>query len=284
MTIKIVTDSTCDLPPEVIKQHGITIVPLYVHVDGKDFRDGIDLSRQEFYQRLPEYNPPPTTAAPSPETFRQTYERLAAEGATEILSMHISVSLSSTVNEARIAASETKQVPVTVFDSRQLSLGTGFLLIEAAKAATEGRSMKEILALLEAMIPRIFVAAALDTLEFMRRSGRVSFALAGIGQILQIKPLLKMHDGHPTSEKVRTRAGAIRRLTQLLNKYAPVERIAFIYTSIRERVDELRNQVEALLPEGDMMVTELNPVLGAHVGPRVVGFVCVTKSQRLFIR
>ena len=274
MSIKIVTDSTCDLPASSLAEYGITIVPLYIHVNNRDFRDGIDLTREEFYQRLPEYNPPPTTATPAPEVFRQAYARLAAEGATEILSIHISISLSGTVDVARLVANEFSTIPVTVLDSRQLSMGTGFLVIAAAKAAQEGCSMQEILAVLEELIPRIHVCAALDTLEFMRRSGRVSFSVAGIGQLLRIKPLLKMHDGHPSSEKVRTRHGALRRLVGLLTKMAPVEQFAFVHSDA-SRVAELQAMLGPLLPQGEITTAVINPVLGAHIGPQVVGFACV---------
>ena len=199
MTIKIVTDSTCDLPATIINKYGITVVPLFIHVNHHDYRVGIELTREEFYRRLPDYDPPPTTATPAPEIFRQVYSKLADQGATEILSIHISISLSGTVDVARLVAKEFTTIPVTVLDSRQLSMGTGFQVIAAAKAAEEGRSMREIMAILEELIPRIHVCAALDTLEFMRRSGRVSIAVAGIGQLLRIKPLLKMHDGQPSA-------------------------------------------------------------------------------------
>src|SRR5512146_257473 len=117
MTIRVVTDSTCDLPPEVIKEHGITVIPVLIHVGSQDYRDGIDLSREQFYRELPGMKPPPTTAAPGHHAFRQTYERLAAEGATEILSIHISHKLSAVVDMARQAAQETTAAQVTVFDS-----------------------------------------------------------------------------------------------------------------------------------------------------------------------
>jgi DegV family protein with EDD domain len=190
MTIKIVTDSTCDLPSELIKMHNITVIPMFIIVGEQEYRDGIDLSRQEFYERLPQFHPSPTTAAPGPDIFRQVYERLASEGATEILSIHISIKLSGTVDISRQAARETSVVPVTVFDSRQLSLGTGFEVLTAAKAAAQGKSMLEIIEMLNDQISRTHVFAALDTLEFLRRSGRMNSAISRLGELLQIKPLL----------------------------------------------------------------------------------------------
>jgi DegV family protein with EDD domain len=153
VSIKIVTDSTCDLPESVIARYGITVVPLYINLGPKGYLDGVELSRQEFYERLPTYNPLPTTATPGTDMFRKAYDKLAGEGASEILSIHISISLSATVDIARLAAKEMHSVPVSVMDSRQLSLGTGFLVERAALAAAEGCSMSEIMAVLEDQIP-----------------------------------------------------------------------------------------------------------------------------------
>lgn len=278
MSIKIVTDSTCDLPASLITRYGINVIPLYIHVNNHDYLDGIDLTREEFYRRLPEYTPPPTTAIPAPDTFRQIYSKLAADGASEILSIHISISLSGTVDVARLVAKEFDKIPVTVLDSRQLSMGTGFLVKAAAEAAEECKSMPQILAILEEMIPRIHVCAALDTLEFMRRSGRVSIAAAGIGQLLRIKPLLKMYNGQASSEKIRTRRGALKRLSELLSSYAPIEQFAFVH-SAAERVALFKSMVASLIPPGETIVTDINPVLGAHIGPQVIGFACVSTTK-----
>ncbi len=126
MSIKIVTDSTCDLPSSVIKQYDIAVIPLYIHVGRQSYLDGVELSREAFYEQLPTYETHPTTAAAGSEVFKQHYERAAAEGATGVLSIHIASSLSATLDVARLAARETTSVPVTAFDSKQLSLGTGF--------------------------------------------------------------------------------------------------------------------------------------------------------------
>jgi DegV family protein with EDD domain len=244
----------------------------------QEYRDGVDLTRQEFYTRLPDFSPAPTTAAPSPEVFRLTYERLAAEGATEILSIHISAKLSSVFGIASQAIREGTTIPVTVFDSRQLSLGTGFQVLAAAQAAEEGRSMKEILAMLESQIARTHVFAALDSLEFLRRSGRMNFAVAFLGSMLQIKPFLKMYDGNPTTERIRTRKGAMKRLVELLAEETPLEKVALLHSQAPDRARALLEKVKHLLPAGDILVEEINPVLGAHIGPGVVGFVCISKQ------
>ncbi|MDH4209349.1 MAG: DegV family protein [Anaerolineae bacterium] len=279
MTIRIVTDSTCDLPEAVAARYGITVVPLYINFGDQSYLDGVELSRQEFYEGLPDCDPPPTTAVPGPEMFRQAYERLADEGATEVLSIHVSVSLSAVVDVARVAARETDAVPVTVFDSRQLSLGTGFLVQTAARAADEGRSMDGIMPLLEEQVSRTHVFAALDTLEFLRRSGRMNRVMAGLGTVLQVKPLLKMYDGNPTAERVRTRERATKRLITLLSDLVPLEQVALVHTHAPDRAEELRQRVQHLLPEGEVPSVDITPVIGAHIGPGAAGFACVAARK-----
>jgi len=275
MTVRIVSDSTCDLPEETAAEHGITIVPLYINFDGESYLDRIDLSREAFYARLPDCDPPPTTAMPGPQTFLEAYERLADEGATEILSVHISRSLSAVVDTARLAAREGS-APVTVFDSGTLSLGTGFLVWAAAEAAAQGYSMDEIVALMKEQSQRTHVFAALDTLEFLRRSGRLNRVMAALGSWLQMKPLLKMHDGNPTAEKIRTAEAATQRLIALLEERLPLERVALVHTHALERAQDLRQKAQHLLPEGEILSVDITPVFGTHLGPGAVGFVCVS--------
>ncbi|MFN2146849.1 MAG: DegV family protein [Anaerolineales bacterium] len=272
MTVRIVTDSTCDLPAEVVKSYGIEVVPLYINVGEKSYQDGVDLSREQFYTGLPGWNPPPTTAAPGAKVFKRYYDRMADEGATEVLSIHISVSLSATPEVARQGAELTTSIPVTVLDSRQLSLGTGFLVERAAQEAAAGKSVAEILPILEEQIQRTHVFAALDTLEFLRRSGRMNGAMAGLGSLLRVKPLLKMFDGEPTSERIRTREAAQRRLLALLKERMPVERIALVHTHAEAKARELLTRVEQDLPAGAIQAVDITPVIGAHIGPGAIGF------------
>ena len=275
MTIRIVTDSTCDLPKEIAAQHGITVVPLYINFGSESYLDGVDLSREAFYARLPDCDPPPTTAMPGPQMFLKAYEKLAEEGATEILSVHISKSLSAVVDTAHLAAREAS-TPVTVFDSGTLSLGTGFLAWAAAEAAAQGHSMEEIVALMEEQGQRTRVFAALDTLEFLRRGGRMNRVMAVLGSWLQMKPLLKMHDGNPTAEKIRTTKAATQRLVALLKEQLPLERVALVHTHALEKAQDLRQQAQHLLPAGEILSVDITPVFGTHLGPGAVGFVCVS--------
>lgn len=278
MNIRIVTDSTCDLPQHIIEKYHISVVPLYIYAGNKEYRDGIDITRQEFYERLPGFNPPATTAAPGIDAFRQVYDRLASEGADHVLSIHISIELSGVMDVVRKAAEQTRSVPVTVFDSRQLSLGTGFEVLRAAQAAEEGHNIDDIIEILNEQIMRTHVFAALDTLEFLRRSGRMNFAVSALGNLLRIKPFLKMYDGNPTAERVRTRRGACRRLIELFEKYHPYEKVALLHAHAVERAQLLLREVKHLLPEGEVWLEELNPILGSHLGPGVIGFACISQK------
>lgn len=278
MTVRIVTDSTCDLPASVISRYGICVVPLYINVGSRSYLDGIDLTRDEFYRNLPAYPQQPTTAVPSPQKFRALYDMLADEGASAVLSIHISSSLSGTVNVAQTAADETTSVPVTVFDSRQLSLGTGFLVETAARLAQAGATLPQIIDVLNDQIKRTYVHAALDTLQFLRRSGRMSAVLSTVGDLLQIKPLLKMYDGISGADRVRTYKHALKYLVEMLHKYSPFEKIAILHSNAPERAQALLQEIKDILPDKEIWFEQINPVLGAHIGPGVVGFACVTRS------
>lgn len=277
MTVRIVTDSTCDLPPEIVSRLGISVMPLYINIGDRGYLDGVEISRKDFYTDLPGYPVHPKTAAPSPEKFRDLFESLAKQGATEVLSIHISLSLSATLDSARAGARETKSIPVTVFDSRQLSMGMGFLVERAAQLAMQGRSVSEIVPVLEKQILRTRVFVALDTLEFLKRSGRMNGVMAGLGSFLQLKPILTMYDGKPGAERVRTRERATQRVLHLLREAGVLERVAIVHSNAPERVAEIRERAAALLPTGEVLTMDITPVLGAHIGPGIIGFAVVSK-------
>ena len=278
MSIKIVTDSTCDLPQDVIKKLDITVIPLYINIGDKGYLDGIDIKRKDFYTDLPNYEVHPTTATPSIETLKSIYKKLAKKGADEILSIHISESLSATVKIAESAAQEFRDIPLTVHDSQQLSMGTGFQVELAAKMAKTGKSMQAIIKAVDDLISRTFVAAGLDTLEFLRRSGRMNVFLAGIGSLLQLKPILTMKRGLPGSEKVRTSKKAIERLIKMLKENLPIERFALLHTNAADKAEELKKQVLDFLPKETIFSMDITPVIGAHIGPNAVGYALVSEG------
>lgn len=280
MSIRIVTDSNCDLPQTVIDEYAITVIPLYINIGSKSYLDEVDMSRADFYEGLPDFEAQPTTSVPGPGTFIEFYEKLADEGATEILSIHISESLSAMVNSARLAAEQWSGVPVTVFDSANLTLGTGLQALAAAQAAAEGRSMAEIVEMLQDLVARTYCFAALDTVEFLRRSGRLTRFQWGLASVLQIKPLIKMHNGEPEMERVRTTTKAVARLLELTAELGPLEELAVVHTHALDKAEALRQQARHLFsPDESPLFAEVTPVIGAHIGPGAVGFVAIKARQ-----
>ncbi len=280
MTIKIVTDSTCDLPPELIDQHGITVVPCYINMGGKSYLDGIELSREEFYARLPLYDPPPTTSAPGIAAFVEKYEQLIAEGASGIISVHISAKLSNIVNVARLAAEIVTTKPVQVIDAGQLTIGTGLLALEAARAARLEHTIEAIVGMLKVYTKRVHTVAMLDTLEYLRRSGRLSRFQVLMGTVLRIKPLLTMNNDVIGMERVRTHQKAVGRLLDILATLLPVESLVMVHTHARAEAASLWQQISALVPELSYpLFVDLTPALGAHLGPGAMGFTCVKAEK-----
>jgi fatty acid-binding protein DegV len=260
LTVRVVTDSTCDLPDDCIEQYGITVVPNYINFDGSSYRDGVSLSRQEFYERLPTLQYPAKTSSASPYEFAQTYERLARQGASQIISIHATV----------------RTVPVTVFDSGQLSLGLGFQALVAAQEAALGRRTRDIITTLEDMAARVFVVAVLDTLDYLRRSGRVSALQSRLGSILKIKPLMTVHCGQIEMVRERTARHAIGRLMQMVDEHAPLEQLGVLHTRAVAAAQDLYQKVAQFVPQGTTVHTlEAAPVIGAHAGPGAVGLAFV---------
>ncbi len=278
MTIKIVTDSTCDLPEEIIQEYGITVVPLFINIGDKGYLDGVEITRKEFYNNLPDYADHPTTSTPGIDAFTDAYKKISSEGATEILSVHISESLSATVKVADAVANEFNQIPVIVSDSKQLSLGTGFQVETAARMALEGKTMGEILVALDDLRVRTFVAAGLETLDYLRRSGRMNAFMTGLGSLLKLKPILTMVNGSPGSERVRTGPKAEARLIEMLEEHLPLERFALLHTNAPEKAEAFRSRIVHLIPKRDVHSMDITPVIGSHIGPGAVGFAIISRK------
>ncbi|KAA0283628.1 MAG: DegV family protein [Chloroflexi bacterium] len=278
MSIAIVTDSTCDLPQHVIHELGIKVIPLFINIGDKGYLDGVDITRKDFYTNLPGYTVHPTTGTPGTDAFKEAYQTLKDKGYTEILSIHISEKLSATVNVARNAAHEFRQIPVTVRDSGQLSLGTGLQVERASRMAAEGRSMQEIEIALDDLMARTFVAARLERLEFLRRSGRMNGFIAGIGSLLELKPILTMRNGLPGSERVRTAHKAEARLLKMLEEHQPIEHFSLLHTNSPEQAMAFRDQAAHLLSVDVAYSMDITPVIGAHIGPGAVGYAIISKN------
>lgn len=280
MPIRIVTDSTADLPAAVAEQAGISVVPAYINVGDRSYIDGVELSRQSFYENLAAYDPPPTTAAASSGTFAATYEQLSAEGATAIISLHLASDLSGFYNAARLGAESAESVPVHVVDTRSISMGVGLQALAAVDAAGSGASTDDILAMLDHMRPRTVVYAAIDTLEFLRRSGRISMTEAGLGTLLRVKPIVEVFDGVViTAKRVRTRRRVPGAMLNLLQSCGAIQQIALLHTNAPDRAAALRTDFQPhISAERDPIIAEVGPGIGSHVGPNGIGFACITEQ------
>jgi fatty acid kinase fatty acid binding subunit len=274
--IAIVTDSTADIPEELIKIYQIQVVPNYVIIGGKSLRDGIDISRQEFYEKLPGMMPLPTTAAASSGEYEQLYANLLHKGAKHILSIHCSSLLSGIYNAARVAAQKFGD-RVIVIDSHFVSLGLGFQAIIAAEAAVY-QPVESVLDLLLEVRRRARVIAMLDTLEYVRRSGRVSWARARLSGLLRIKAFVEVKDGTVFSlGETRTRRKGIERLIELIHKLGPLERLALLHTNAESEAKEILTELNLQLPTEPLLVN-VTTAIGAHVGPNGLGVAAVVKS------
>lgn len=268
MPVKVVTDSVADLPSKVVKELGITVIPLNVRFGEKVYRDGIDLTTEQFYQQLTSSKVFPVTSVPSPATFATAYEKLAGE-TDEILVIMLSSKLSATYEVAVQSIGLMKhKCRVEVIDSGCAVMAQGFLVIHAARAAAAGATMAELMALVQRNIPRVDMRAAFDTLEYLRRGGRIGAAQALLGSALKINPIITMKNGlvEPAG-RTRSRAKAIEHLYQFVADYKHIEEIAVEEAACPEDADLLTDRLGGLFPKERIYRTKTTPVIGAHTGP-----------------
>ena len=271
--IRIVTDSTADVPTDFVRDLDITVVPAHVIFGEESYRDGVTITRDEFYRRLATADRLPTTSTPSAGEFAEVYRRLGGD----ILSIHLPAKLSSLYSTAYAGAQLVPEARITLFDSGSLAMGMGWQVISAARAAQAGRPLDDIMRLLADVRGRVRVYAALDTLEFVRRSGRVGWARAMLGQLLHIKPIVEVRDGEVLSiDRVRTRRSMIERLKQLAHDLGPIDQLAVQHTraaaDARALADELAAQLNLREP---VVVCEATTAIGTHVGPNGLGIMAV---------
>jgi DegV family protein with EDD domain len=275
--VKIVTDSTCDLPISIVEEFDIRVIPCYVNMNGKSYLDGIDLSREFFFKSLPTANPLPTTSAPGMDVFIQMYQALADEGADGIISIHISESLSNINNVAKIASEAFDEIPVRLIDSGQLSMGLGLLALVGAKLAMQGASLDEVEAEILTKKPLTNAFAKLETLEYLRRGGRLSPAIHGIGNLLELKPITKMNNGNSGVEMKRTRKKAHQRFLEIAKELGPAELVGIIHADAYQNALQVKEELKEIWPGIEPMISYVTPAIGAHVGP---GTICIASIQK----
>jgi DegV family protein with EDD domain len=283
--VAVVTDSASDMDPGRAASLGITIVPLIVNFGSESYTAGVDLSTADFWKRMTAPDAPfPTTAACSPGEFQVAYQRLFDEGADGIVSVHVAGTLSGTIKAAEVARATLKDRDIQVVDSMSASMGEGMLAELAVQMAAGGKSATEIAETLTRRRDDLQVYLALETLEYLKRGGRISGAQAAIGTLLSVKPIIEIKDGRvETAERVRTRGKAREKLIELLTA-RPMERLSILHTTQAD-VEEFTEQLIAKVPGGidrsKVTVDTVGPSVGPHLGPGCVGAVVLyTEGSR----
>jgi fatty acid kinase fatty acid binding subunit len=281
MSVRIVTDSTADIPSSLAEELHITVVPLTVFFGDEAYLDGIELDNSKFYQKLQSSKALPRTSQPSPAAFQEAYVRLIEDGADGILSIHLSSKLSGTYQSAHTAAEslpeDVKKIPIEVVDSLSISAGMSYAIIQAASEAQQGLPLEEIKAHTLDRLERTRILAVLDTLEYVKRGGRIGSARALLGNMLSVKPIISLRDGEVVPiEQPRTRSRAYARVAQLVGEQGKLEQI-----SIAESNEEVGLQLlDALktISKGEITRYKLGGVLGAHTGPGTVAVVVTSQK------
>ena len=272
--IKIVTDSTCDLPPGVFEQYGITVMPLRIHFGMEAFLDGVNITKDEFYQRLRTAPQLPTTSQPSAGEFCEAFRPLVEAG-HEVVGIFISGELSGTCASALTACGLLPEASISVIDSRSTSVGLGMMVQEAARLAEAGVDVTAIKARMEELASKMKLYFVVDTLEYLRKGGRIGGARALLGTMLNIKPLLMVHDGRVEPlQQVRTRRKALRCMIELMAQEmssASLVHSSMIHAQAEDEAKALVAQVQDAIPCEDFFICELGPALGTHAGPGVIG-------------
>jgi DegV family protein with EDD domain len=270
--IRIVTDSACDVPDDVLAEHHIGVVPLTIRFGDEDLIDREELSPAEFWKRCETFAGLPETAAPSAGRFEELFRRLASEGAEGIVCVCISAELSATAQSAGIAAqSVADTIPVRVIDSRFVSLGQGLIVLAAAEAAGLGKGLDDVVAAAEDAIPRTRVFATLDTLENLRKGGRIGAAKAMIGSLLSFKPIIAVEDGVVAEAgRQRTRARSLRHLVDKVAEHGAVENVTVVHGQAAD-LEQFLDMLGEIHPRDRITTAILGPVVGTHAGPGTMG-------------
>jgi DegV family protein with EDD domain len=279
MRIGLITDSPSDLSEEFVQRTKIEVVPAILVLEGQPYLDGIEITRKDFYTRLPALRNSPTTAAPSQESFSAHYRKLIDAGCEHIIGIFTAEKLTSITNIARKAA-EAFAGKVHVIESGSLSMGSGFQVMAAAEAIGQGLQLDEVLALVQSVRERIKVYAALDTIEYVRRSGRVPQAVAALGGLLSIKPVVELREGvvKPVGAP-RTTHKATEKLINLLTDLGPLESLSILHTNSEPRAREFLSCLTASLPlPAEIPIINVTTVIGTHVGPNGLGFAAVKQQ------
>lgn len=276
--VRVVTDSTADIPADMVAALGIIVIPSYVVFGSESYRDEVELTKQQFYEKLRSSRVIPTTAAPPPAVYDETYRRLAKE-TDEIVSIHLASRYSALFSSATLAARNISEARITVVDSEQVTMGYGWMVVAAAESAQRGASVEQIVALVEGIKPRSRVLAVLNTLEFLHRGGRVDWIRAMIGTLLRVKPIIEVRQGEvKLLERARTLQRSLGRLVERVQALGPLERAIILHTDAPDLAQSVADRLQAAEPGWDLPIHQAGVTIASHVGPGAVGIACVTQA------
>ncbi|HEV2527180.1 MAG TPA: DegV family protein [Thermomicrobiales bacterium] len=276
--VRVIVDSTLDVPPSVATDLGITVVPLQVHFGAESFLDGIDLTADEFVQRLRASDALPTTSQPVPARFEEAF-RSALDAGEDVVCLTLSRDLSGTHDNAAVAARTVDPDRIRVIDTRSVSIGGGFVAMAAARLARSGAGLETVAAHASEMTGRTHLYAALDTLENLHKGGRIGRASMLVGSILSIKPIIAIRDGHVVPvERVRTWRKALTRMAELAEGHGPADALGVMHVGNPDDATTVAARIASLEPDGRPMVGQLGPVVATYGGPGLIGIVIVTRA------
>lgn len=280
--VALVTDSTASLPSDYVQKHGIRVVPLYLNMDNTTYRDGVDITPQEFYERLPTCNPLPTTSQPSAGDFEMAYRQAVKDGASAIISIHLSSGISGTVNSAQLAKEQVGGVPIEIIDTQSAAVAQAFAVQAAISAFKGGADLAGAVAAIKKVLEVQRLVFTVDTLEYLYKGGRIGGAAALVGSLLQFKPVLHFREGKIDAlERVRKSSRSLVRLVELIQEtYGASEplRALIMHAACEDRAKALHEVLCKQLNIADVMIMPLSPVLGAHCGNGTLGLACCPQA------
>ncbi|MBP8252032.1 MAG: DegV family protein [Herpetosiphon sp.] len=274
----IVTDSTADIPADVAKKHHIHVIPLTVNFGAQSFADGVEITNDQFYGKLVASDQLPTTSQPSVGAFEELYRSIG--NSEPIISIHIASQLSGTIRSAQQAAELLPDYDIRIIDAESTTMSLGWAALIAARAASRGQSADEIVELVKSTVKRTRLLAALDTLKFLEKGGRIGKTRALLGTLLNVKPIINVLEGEVRPfEQVRTKKKAIARLLEVAKELAPFEELCVLHSRNTTEAHEFAQSLKHELGNDNIMVAEIGAVVGTHIGPGAIGFTGVRKSR-----
>ncbi len=271
--IALIVDSMCDLPQEIIQRFAIKVLPAKIIYPGEEYADGIDIQPEEVYRRMP--NEIPTTAMPGPHEISKTFEQIRHEGFTHVLALHISSNLSGTVETVRMVARDFENLTINVMDTKTLSMGTGWMVLDAARNITDGLSFEQVVENLQRIQAKVEVYYIIETLEYLRRGGRIGRVASMLGQFLHLKPVISVdREGkYFTYCKARGRLKSIDKLAELVENKVKEKKIklAIMNGGASQEFDKLVERLRHLPNIKELVTSDISPALGVHTGPGLLG-------------